>query len=655
MMALVPLLIALAAAAGVVLAMVDVALGAWERVAEVPEVAGAVSDRKGQALLALIAALAIATLAYLVDRNGLWVLVLFLVLVAGVLAVGAHAGRPPHGLPRRVSWRLGLWPMAGPLRLGGALVAGVMVRQLVGLELRLADPLVSRPSGRQAHAVLGRVIVQLQARSYRPPRRLRWVQRTYLGWSRGRLHRWRLAAGRREDTVGILGPPRSGKTMGLIVPQALLWDGPLVSTSIKSDVLRATAGRRRELARRHGGEVYVYAPTSTGLVEGLRPIRWSLLAGCRDDHVARLRVEALVEAANLASDVEHQGHFRSGAKLVLRGFFLAAAHHPLWPGDLSNVKRWVASQDPSEAIKILEGVQTPGAKMWAGDLRGLKELNWRERSSFYSIAGDALQATSDPAVMASCAATELDVERFLLTRSTLYVVSPSEDQRSVAPLIAALIESIITTAYELHRDGRLPARLLVSLDELANIAPLPNLGTHVSQGAGQGVNISWAVQSHAQLRDSYGEDTAEAIWSASTAKLVFGGLADDQHLQRVSHLVGEHRVKTKTTTVAPIAGSVRVATHTSHGFEWRPRLTVAELRGLRPSWVLLLYHDRKAYCLRAPIAQHRRLFRRGLLPWRPPAEEEQRRPHLEVLAEPPEERSGDTPRELPDSDQEADA
>jgi hypothetical protein len=366
-------------------------------------------------------------------------------------------------------------------------------------------------------------------------------------------------------------------------------------------------------------------------------------------------VEALVEAANLASDVEHQGHFRSGAKLVLRGFFLAAAYHPVWPGDLSNVKRWLASQDPQEAVKILEGVPTPGAKMWAGDLRGLEKLGWRERSSFFSIAGDALQATSDPAVMASCATTELDVERFLLTRSTLFVVSPSEDQRSVAPLIAALVESIITMAYELHRVGRLPARLLLALDELANIAPLPNLGTHVSQGAGQGVNISWAVQSHAQLRDSYGEHTAEAIWSASSAKLVFGGLADDQHLQRVSHLVGEHRVKTKTTTVAPIGATARVTAHTSHGFEWRPRLTAAELRTLRPGWVLLLYHDRKAYCLRAPIAQHRRLFRRGLCRWcPPPTVEVGLRPPLEVVADSPRETAGEAPQASLESGQEAD-
>jgi type IV secretory pathway TraG/TraD family ATPase VirD4 len=43
--------------------------------------------------------------------------------------------------------------------------------------------------------------------------------------------------------------------------------------------------------------------------------------------------------------------------------------------------------------------------------------------------------------------------------------------------------------------------------------------------------------------------TAEAIWSSTTAKLIFGRLADDEQLQRISHLVGEHRVRTKSTAV----------------------------------------------------------------------------------------------------------
>jgi hypothetical protein len=64
--------------------------------------------------------------------------------------------------------------------------------------------------------------------------------------------------------------------------------------------------------------------------------------------------------------------------------------------------------------------------------------------------------------------------------------------------------------------------------------------------------------------------------------------------------------------------------------------------------VLLLYHDRRAYCLRAPIAQHRRLFRRGLLPWPPPEEtaEQEGRPHLEVVVGAAREEAAQAPQAL---------
>jgi type IV secretory pathway TraG/TraD family ATPase VirD4 len=296
----------------------------------------------------------------------------------------------------------------------------------------------------------------------------------------------------------------------------------------------------------------------------------------------------------------------------------------------------------------LKGLRTPAARLWAQELVGVEKTPARERGSFFSRVKDSLAATSDPAVMESCSRTDLDVEAFLRTRSTLYVVSPSQHQKSVAPLIAALLESIITTAYDLHQRGQLDARLLASLDELANIAPLPNLGTHVSQGAGQGVNIVWAVHSHAQLCDAYGEQTADAIWSATTAKLVFGGLADDRQLQRISHLVGEHRVKTKGTVVKGGGGIGKVESSVSHGFEWRPRLSASELREFRWGWALLLYNDRKAYGLRVPIAQHKRLFRRGLLPWVTSAEGLlEQRPELVVVRGDKQAGSG------PDSDGEA--
>src|SRR5947209_918827 len=164
-----------------------------------------------------------------------------------------------------------------------------------------------------------------------------WMQRPFLGWARSWWGGSSWVVGTDGDTTGVVGPHGSGKTFGVLIPQLLLWGGPAVSTSTKPDVIRATAGRRWRLAEETGGRIHVYAPTAgpDELVEGLRPIRWSPLAGCQDTRVATLRVDALVNTAQVSRGVEDPTHWRAGAARVLRPYFLAAAHHPVRPGDLT--------------------------------------------------------------------------------------------------------------------------------------------------------------------------------------------------------------------------------------------------------------------------------------------------------------------------------
>jgi type IV secretion system protein VirD4 len=443
-----------------------------------------------------------------------------------------------------------------------------------------------------------------------------WMQRPFLGWARGWWGGSSWVVGTDGDTTGVVGPHGSGKTFGVLIPQLLLWDGPAVSTSTKPDVIRATAGRRLRLAEGADGRVCVYAPTAgpDELVEGLRPIHWSPLAGCQDTRVATLRVDALVNTAQVSRGVEDPTHWRAGAARVLRPYFLAAAHHPVRPGDLTVVHDWLTRREFDEPLAILEDLNTFDGDQWAAGLRGVADTPPRELGSFFSAAENALAATADPKVLRSTMATDLDPVEFLTTRSTLYIVSPSEHQVVVAPLISALVESIVVAAYDLHRAGRLDHRLLLSLDEIANIAPLPSLGSIASQGTSQGVNLSWAAQSVAQLRERYGPDMAYAIWSESTAKVVFGGLADAPLLNDLSSLIGERLVTLRGSSSSWMFGRQRTKTRM-----YRPRVTPAELAQFRQGWALLLYRPARAFAIRVPIAPRRLAFRRALLPWPAPA------------------------------------
>ena len=74
-----------------------------------------------------------------------------------------------------------------------------------------------------------------------------------------------------EQAVLVIGPPRSGKTTSVVVPNVMAAEGPVLSTSTKPDVLRATLSRRS-----HQGRCWLYDPT--GEIEvpaGVESLRWS--------------------------------------------------------------------------------------------------------------------------------------------------------------------------------------------------------------------------------------------------------------------------------------------------------------------------------------------------------------------------------------------
>ena len=70
---------------------------------------------------------------------------------------------------------------------------------------------------------------------------------------RGRVtlgsHDRRLLAAAPRTSVAVIGPSQSGKTSGLVIPAVLEWDGPVLSTSVKSDVAGDTYTARTNRGR----------------------------------------------------------------------------------------------------------------------------------------------------------------------------------------------------------------------------------------------------------------------------------------------------------------------------------------------------------------------------------------------------------------------
>jgi type IV secretion system protein VirD4 len=346
-----------------------------------------------------------------------------------------------------------------------------------------------------------------------------------------------------EDSVTVLGPPRSGKGINIVIPMIVEAPGAVVTTSMFTDNVALTMAER---ARR--GPVAVFAPSlGDALPSGMR---WSPIRGCEEPDTAQLRATAL--GAGTGRGVENASFWQDKTIQALYPMLHAAA---ITTASTADFDRWCSGPAvAAEAVSILRDhpQAVPG---WADKLDEIITADPRTRDNMWAGVAQATRALSNPTVLAACSPgpTELfDIERFLAESGTLYIVG---DKKGFdGSIVAALIEDLFATAMKIANRSaghRLDPPLLLALDEVANIAYLPSLPTMVSAGGGRGVTTVNVLQSRAQARDRWGADAERAIWGASTIKIVLGGVSDAQDLQDLSTLVGTRDERTNTVSYAP--------------------------------------------------------------------------------------------------------
>jgi type IV secretion system protein VirD4 len=472
------------------------------------------------------------------------------VVAATVWAAGQVAGRLASGH----------WPPVAPTE-----ALGILIR----LRGTLTEPAHAWPTDAQpllpdttglyatfAGLVALTAVAAYSAATLRPRRRPRdgpqpaqWANRRQLAallvdkpTTPGRLtlgtaHR-KLVAAEPGQSVAVIGPTRSGKTTGLAVPAILEWQGPVIATSVKTDLVRDTIDHRETQ-----GEVWVYDPTAS---TGLPGATWTPLSAC-DTWQGAQRV-----ASWMASTVKDAGGgltdgdfwYASAAKLLAPLLF-AAAHDGY---TMADVVRWVDTQEEDEPCDALEHA---GVREALNAARASWQREAKQKSSVYTTAETVLAAYADPSVAASARSSQIDLGRLLDGGShTLYVCAPSDEQARLRPLFASLLHSILSVAYkEAHTTGSpLDPSLLIVLDEAANIAPLRDLDTLASTAAGQGIQLVTVWQDLAQMKVRYG-DRAHTVLNNHRATLVLAGVKDPATLDHTSRLIGESEVTRHSRTV----------------------------------------------------------------------------------------------------------
>ena len=485
-------------------------------------------------------------------------------------STGSVLARLPHhwGDPRAA------WPskaradLPGPGLVYACALALLMIAITPAVAWRRAAGASGRPGGGGSGArwAGGR---DLRALKVRRPKAGRLVVGTL---PRALTHR--LLATEARHSVLVIGPTQSGKTTGLAVPALLEWRGPVIATSVKDD-LASTAFTWR--ARR--GPCWIFDPTATSGLPSLA--RWSPLAACQEWSGAQRTAGWLVDATPARTGMADAAFWYAAAAKQLAPLLLAAER-----GDtgMAGIVRWTNTTDFDEPVRILELSGEDEAAMALAACAGRDE---RIRSSVATTLETVLAPFEDPVVAHWTSHSDVGLGELLESEGTLFLCGPSHEQHRIQGLFAALVSAAVAEAVgRVNRRGRpLDPPLLLVLDEAANIAPVRDLDTLASTGAGMGIQLVTICQDLAQLAARYGAERSRTIANNHRAKLLLSGVCDLGSLDLMSGLAGEQAVREETVT-HDLRDGRRT---TSRATVFRRLAPTDELRRIPPGRGVLVY------------------------------------------------------------------
>ena len=488
-------------------------------------------------------------------------------LLATAIRLPSHLGDPRAAWPVEMRGELpgaaGFYATAALLLGGLGALAALAHRATEGLEV----PLLSGHRGRvpAARWARGRDLASLHVGSPQPDR-----------LTLGRAGR-RLLAARRRESVIVFGPTQTHKTSGLAIPALLEWQGPVLATSVKADLLGETLVRRAGL-----GEVMVFDPAQ---VSGMESSRATPLHGAGSWRGAMEVAHWLASAAKSgAGGLGDADFWYAAAEKLLAPLLFAAATS----GDtMEAVVRWLDEGPEASEAKIEALLEETGEAAARRAYQATQKREERQRSSVYTTAEMILAAYADPRVIEESSGADYTPERLLDDggANTLYLCAPTHQQERLRTVFSMIVQELVAAVYERSaaRGRPLEPPLLLLLDEAANIAPIPNLAEIASTGAGQGVQLLTVFQDMAQVSSRYGTRAATIV-NNHRAKLFGTAISDAETLAYVSRLIGAGEFEQRSRS-----SGERGRHSETQGDTYRDLAPANLVRERRPGSALLVY------------------------------------------------------------------
>ena len=395
-------------------------------------------------------------------------------------------------------------------------------------------------------------------------------------------HSGRLLRFAGQQSVLLAAPTRSGKGVGIVVPNLLDYLGSVVVLDIKQENFALTSGWRAA----QGQAVYLFNP----FAEDRRTHRWNPLS-----YVSTAPLQRVSELQGIANLLypdagAEQKFWTSQARNGFLAFALYLFDHyeaqrregvpealHLFP-TLGRVYRLSSA----EGVPARQHLQDLAARPFLGEhaRRAFGNLLSQADETFASILGsfrEPLNPWIDPVLDAATSGNDFLLDELRRRPMTLYVGVPPHRLAEARPLLNLFFSQLINlnTRVLPQDDPSLRQQCLLLMDEFTALGRIDIIATAMGYMAGYNLRLLPVIQSMAQLDAVYGKDVARALATNHAMQVVFAP-REQQDANDYSEMLGYTTLRRRSLT----RGRTRRELSRSESEERRALMLPQELKAM---------------------------------------------------------------------------
>ena len=340
----------------------------------------------------------------------------------------------------------------------------------------------------------------------------------------------------------VVGPTRSGKGRGFVVPNLLAWRGSAIVLDLKQENFRETAGARRAA----GDEVFMVAPGSA------RSHCYNPL-----DFVRRgpEKITDLTNVAHFLIPDPKYGEpiWSQKARDLFVGMLGYVLESKEVPDDARTIRTALrllsTGRDVGVVLKAIVQAESDGLSPFVvGRFNQIVAEPPDTRGSVLANLTTALAPWDNPLIAGVTSRSDFDIRLLRRKRMTIYIGPPPSDLESYRSLIRLLVQQVHDAMMRELPGPEDRFDVLVMLDEFRQLQRMDAIVEKIPISAGYGFRMALILQNLSQLDEIYGKPTREGIVANCALKL-FVSVDDLATANYVSDQLGNRTIATTTTSI----------------------------------------------------------------------------------------------------------